>query len=69
MRTVGMKKMNWIKAAAVTTCLSGLLFSACAAGSDGGKDNPKDFDLVKIEKPRILGKAGRYLLEAPRTVI
>jgi hypothetical protein len=48
--------------------LAGMYPSAAPAGSDRSAEADRQFDLVEIEKPRILKKAAAYLDEAPLTV-
>ena len=45
-----------------------VMFASVAFGGDLSAIKPKPFDIVEIEKPRILKKAELYLNEKPRTV-
>lgn len=42
-----------------------VVLAGCVLSGIGGKT---DFDIVAVEKPRIMEKAARYMNEAPRTL-
>lgn len=46
----------------------GIFFGLSALTAFAAEDNARSFDLVEIERPRILKKAADYLSEVPRTV-